>query len=121
MTNLFVYGTLKRGGSNEQFLAGQRFISEARTRALFRLFELDGYPGMVAVETAGLSIGGEIWEVNAECLQRLDDLEGTAIGLYRRAAIPLLPPHDGMVVEGYLYLLSVAGRSDLGDHYPVGA
>ena len=31
MTTLFVYGTLKRGGSNHAHLAGQKFLGPART------------------------------------------------------------------------------------------
>ena len=31
MIRLFVYGTLKRGGSNHAQLAGQKFIAEAHT------------------------------------------------------------------------------------------
>jgi len=31
MTRIFVYGTLKRGGRNHHFMAGQQFVGEART------------------------------------------------------------------------------------------
>ena len=32
MTTVFVYGTLKRGGSNHAFLQGQQFLGEGRTQ-----------------------------------------------------------------------------------------
>jgi gamma-glutamylaminecyclotransferase len=117
MPLIFVYGTLKRGGSNHRFLEGQRFLGAARTRPLFRLFELDGYPGMVAAPEGGRSIEGEIWEVDPSCLGRLDELEGVGHGLYAREPISLLPPHGGLSVETYLFLGRTDGRRELGTSY----
>ena len=48
---------------------------------------------MVLDEARGVSIHGEIWEVDADCLMRLDDLEDIAGGEYARELIPLLPPY----------------------------
>jgi gamma-glutamylaminecyclotransferase len=118
MTLVFVYGTLKRGGVNHQALAGQRLVAEARTEPGFRLYLLDGYPGMVAAAAGGLSISGELWEVDGAALERLDELEGTASGLYARVAVRLLPPHAGLPVETYLYRRSIEGRTDLGTRFP---
>jgi len=114
MPCVFLYGTLKRGGTGHRLLQDQRFVGAARTQPAFRLYQLDGYPGLVAAGTDGRSIEGEIWEVTAACLAALDQFEGVAEGLYARAPIALLPPHDGLAVEGYLYRRSVAGRRDLG-------
>jgi gamma-glutamylaminecyclotransferase len=116
MPYVFVYGTLKRGGENHRVLAGQRFVGPARTEPAFRLYQLDGYPGMVAAP-GGLSIEGEIWEVEASALSRLDQLEGTDSGLYVRMPIRLLPPHETTKVETYLYLPSVEGRPELGTRF----
>ena len=113
MPLVFVYGTLKRGESNHHYLAGQRFVGRARSRPAYRLFELEGFPGLVAAPRDGRSVEGEIWEVDQKCLGLLDDLEGTASGVYARLSIPLLPPHDALEVEGYLYLGSVEGRREL--------
>jgi gamma-glutamylaminecyclotransferase len=117
MPYVFVYGTLKRAKENHQALAGQRFVGEARTEPAFRLYLLDGYPGMVAAGSGGRSIEGEIWEVDSAGLARLDELEGTAAGLYARLPVRLLPPHAAAEVETYLYLPSVAGRLDLGTRF----
>ena len=117
MKRVFVYGTLKTGGDNHGFLAGQRLLGEGRTRPEFRLHELDGYPGMVRGPVPGRSIEGEIWEVDPDCLARLDDLEGVGSGLYAREAIVLLPPDDALPVEAYLYLGAVAGRREIGTAY----
>jgi gamma-glutamylcyclotransferase (GGCT)/AIG2-like uncharacterized protein YtfP len=119
MPRIFVYGTLKRGGSNHSCLEGQRFAGEAGTEPSFRLYDLGGYPGMVPAPENGLSIEGELWEIDSSCLARLDDLEDTAAGLYSRVAIRLLPPHDSREAETYVYRRSVAGRPDLGTRFSV--
>jgi gamma-glutamylaminecyclotransferase len=112
---IFVYGTLKQGGSNHGFLAGQNRVGAARTAPGFVLYELDGYPGMVARVGSPSSVTGEVWSVDAECLDRLDELEGTDQGLYRREPIPLVGPFAGQSVEGYVYLQPVDGRRLIGD------
>jgi len=81
---IFVYGTLKRGCRNHHFLAGQKFVGEARTAPGFRLYDLGGHPGMVAQSDDTEGVTGEIWEVDASALGRLDALEGLAEGMYRR-------------------------------------
>jgi len=113
--NVFVYGSLKRGFSNHHLLQGQRFIATGRTQPRFKLYALGDFPGLIEIAAGGRSIEGEIWSVNPECLARLEILEDTAHGMYARVPIPLLPPHDTLLVEGYLYLLGVIGRRDCGD------
>jgi gamma-glutamylaminecyclotransferase len=117
MPLVFVYGTLKRGGSNHGLLRGQRLLASARTRGGFRLFDLGGYPGLVEAPAGGRAVEGELWAVDARCLERLDRLEDTAGGLYARARIALQAPCDGLRAEAYLYRRNVAGRRDLGVRY----
>ena len=47
MSLIFVYGTLKKGGSNHHLMAGQKFLGAARTIPGFRLYDLGGHPGMI--------------------------------------------------------------------------
>ncbi|HEY0945250.1 MAG TPA: gamma-glutamylcyclotransferase family protein [Opitutaceae bacterium] len=117
MTRVFVYGTLKRGGSNHHHLAGQRFVGVGRTEPGFRLYDLGGYPGMVAVAAGekGKAIEGEIWDVGDDALAGLDELEGLAEGLYERMPVRLQAPFAGERIESYLYLRSVTGRRELGE------
>lgn len=112
MSLLFVYGTLKRGFCRESFLAGQMLLGEARTVPLYRMYNCGSYPGL-REESPGLAIQGELWEVDAECFQRLDAEEGVDDGLYERRSIQLFPHREG--VEAYFYLRSVAGMPDCGD------
>ncbi|HXA15181.1 MAG TPA: gamma-glutamylcyclotransferase family protein [Opitutaceae bacterium] len=118
-TLVFVYGTLKRGGSNQHYLAGQKFIGVARTTPGFRLFDLGQYPGMVPVADDRNGVSGEVWAVEIDCLEHLDVLEGIAEGLYRREPVPLLPPFAERKVETYFYARSVEGRRDIGGEYVV--
>lgn len=111
---IFVYGTLKRGYSNHGYLRGQKFIGMAMTQPRYRLHDLGGYPGMVLDESGGVSIHGEVWEVDAPCLARLDELEDIEGGEYAREVTPLLPPFDHGQIEGYRYLRDVSRARVLG-------
>jgi gamma-glutamylaminecyclotransferase len=119
MIEVFVYGTLKRGGSNHHFLAGQHFLAEARTPPGFTLFLIGDYPGMVRDPHDAEGVTGELWSVTHDCLQRLDDLEGVDEKLYERVTISLTTPLSSCSAQTYLYLRSVAGRPHLGAAFPV--
>jgi gamma-glutamylaminecyclotransferase len=114
---LFLYGTLKRGKINHHLVAGQRFVALAQTQPGFRLYELDGYPGMVAASDDHDGVFGEIWQIDATCLAVLDAFEGVPERLYRRVAIPLLPPHENTTVEAYIYAQSTTGRRVIGNRW----
>lgn len=75
---VFVYGTLRRGGSNHFRMAGAEFVAAATVRG--RLYQIDWYPGLVLDDTAD-DVTGEIYLVSGILLESLDDFEG---GEYRR-------------------------------------
>lgn len=116
---IFVYGTLKRGGTNHRLLAGQRFIGPARTTAGHRLYGLGEYPGLVIDPADRTGVQGEVWAVDRATLAALDAFEGVPEGLYRRAAVPLAPPFHQRAIDTYLYLRDVRGCPDLQGHWPV--
>ena len=113
---VFVYGTLKRGGYFHSVLADQLFVATATTVKRFRLFSLGNYPGMIEAndETEGYGVQGEVWEVNAGCLRKLDELEEVDKGEYKRSKIGLLPPHSELDVQGYIYLGDVSELEEVG-------
>ena len=119
MTRVFVYGTLKRGGSNHAWLASQQFLGAARTAPGFTLYLLGDYPGMVRVANDQAGVTGEVWLVDDACLQQLDELEGVAEGLYERVPIKPASPFDDQPVETYLYLGSLAGHAALGAEFRI--
>ncbi|AOS45291.1 Gamma-glutamylcyclotransferase family protein ytfP [Lacunisphaera limnophila] len=120
MTTLFVYGTLKRGGSNHHFLAGQVYIGPARTQPGFILYSLGDYPGMVRAPGDTLGVTGELWTVDDACLAELDRLEGLDEGLYERVDVLLAPPSPASSAQTYLYLHPHHGLAPIGDTWPVG-
>ena len=78
---LFIYGTLKRGHSRADAMNGQRFLGIAQTAPKYRMFDCGEYPGLVEADD-GVSITGELWDVDQVCLNVLDELEGTNIDLF---------------------------------------
>jgi gamma-glutamylcyclotransferase (GGCT)/AIG2-like uncharacterized protein YtfP len=114
---IFVYGTLKRGLSNHRCLAGQRFLREARTTPGYRLVDCGGYPGMFAAEGKGVSVRGEVWEVDDDCRAKLDVLEDVAHGMYALEPVTLLPPFDANIVSTYVYRRPVEDKGDLGEEW----
>ena len=118
MNTIFVYGTLKHGGSNHLFLRGQRFMGAARTAPGFTLYSLGDYPGMVRApgDTAGVT--GELWSVDDACLAELDQLEGLAEGLYERIDVLLAPNATAGSAQTYLYLRQWDGLTAIGDTWP---
>lgn len=116
---IFVYGTLKRGGLHHGLMAGQRFISCARTLPRYRLYDLGGFPGMIEDKGTPLAVEGEVWEVDRFGLAVLDQLEGTEEGMYARVSVSLAAPHQGLPVQTYIYLRPVTGLPDIGAQWAV--
>ena len=84
---LFVYGTLKRGGSNHDVMvrAGGKFLFEAKTTELRKLivthlpFLCDGHA------PDGYQVEGEIFQIpDARGLDVIDTLEGNGSFYHRR-------------------------------------
>jgi gamma-glutamylcyclotransferase (GGCT)/AIG2-like uncharacterized protein YtfP len=89
---LFVYGTLMRGQPNHHWLAGARFGGERRLAGV-RLYNLGPFPMAVPAGEEQphdhfYRVYGELWWVDAACLERLDGLEGHP-RLYERRQLAL--------------------------------
>jgi gamma-glutamylcyclotransferase (GGCT)/AIG2-like uncharacterized protein YtfP len=71
---LFVYGTLRRGGSNDiaRIAPAARFAGLARVRG--RLYDLGAYPALLLDAGAGW-VSGELYEVAPDQWPALDALE----------------------------------------------
>lgn len=74
---LFVYGTLKHGGSRHVALASQRFLGAARTTASYALHDLGEYPGLVHCPEPSMVVHGELYEVDCSLVDWLDAMEGS--------------------------------------------
>lgn len=99
---LFVYGTLRRGKSNQHLMAGAEYLGEAVTLPRYRLHDLGPYIGMVEVDDGDV-IPGELFRVDARLLAELDAFEGHP-DLFRRTPVKLT---SGEKAEAYLYAMPI--------------
>lgn len=84
-TNLvFVYGTLMEGFGNNQIIQRHSGLKICEGTISGTMYDLGYFPG-VRLGGAGL-VHGEIWKVNASCMQSLDRLEGEG-SLYKRKKV----------------------------------
>ena len=74
---VFIYGSLRRGGSNHFRMAGAEFIASGTITG--RMYRIDWYPGLV-LDEAGDEIHGEVYSVGPELLSALDVFEGFSAG-----------------------------------------
>jgi len=96
MPRIFVYGTLKRGFSNAVHLADAVFEGPAVTAHGYALHIVSGYPALSRSESG--VVHGELYQVSADHLQRLDDFEGVPEA-YLREVITL---GDGSEAHAYV-------------------
>jgi adenine/guanine/hypoxanthine permease len=81
---LFVNGTLMRGDILHANLEGAHFVGEAQTAPSYRLYSIgDVHPGMIPAGDGdkGVSVGGEIYELELEHLERLIAAEPPGLGV----------------------------------------
>ena len=71
---VFVYGPLRRGGSDAFRMEGAEFIAKGSVRGM--LFRLPDGPGLVRGDLTAPRVTGELYRVNPDHLQRLDELDG---------------------------------------------
>lgn len=111
---VFVYGTLKRGGSNHHWLAQAVCLGESVTCERYALYQgADPWPHM-AEDEACYPVEGELYAVTSAELARLDELEECP-QLYERKQIDVqmatgnvtrawayfsVQPEGGLLVNG---------------------
>ncbi|MBL8385571.1 MAG: gamma-glutamylcyclotransferase [Burkholderiales bacterium] len=111
MKRLFVYGTLRRGGSNDigRLVPEAKRLSVARVRGT--LYDLGAYPALVISAAAGW-VAGEVYAVPDAGWPRLDALEGVADdrhpdGEYFRV-VASVELQDGSTAECEIYVANPA-------------
>ena len=72
---VFVYGSLKKGGRLNPNMGGG-FISEGVTVDSFALEDGGSFPYMIRDENAENKVEGEVYEIDADTLTKLDWIEG---------------------------------------------
>jgi gamma-glutamylcyclotransferase (GGCT)/AIG2-like uncharacterized protein YtfP len=132
---IFVYGTLKRGFVRHYALRDQRYLGTAKTEKKYGMYAISGYPAMVDESAAAKSgvdsnneIIGELYEVDDECIQELDKIEGVIQGLFERKDVALneitfvgLPTNEHVwknlnkkIAQSYFFERNLNGAADCG-------
>ena len=75
MHRVFVYGSLRKGLGNHDYLRSQQFITEAEITEGFCMVNLGYFPGICHCDSE-MAIQGEVYEVDGDTLKSLDRLEG---------------------------------------------
>lgn len=85
---VFVYGTLRRGDARSMSIRfpGSKFIADAKVRG--SLYDLGAYPGLLLNESGSL-VTGEVYEVDDEVLNKLDDFEASSRYVRKQVDISL--------------------------------
>ncbi|MGG0722341.1 gamma-glutamylcyclotransferase family protein [Bacillus mycoides] len=73
MHHVFVYGTLRKEQTNAHYMQGATCIADGAW-TYGKLFDTnEGYPAMICSNEE--KVYGEVYEVNSDVLQKLDELE----------------------------------------------
>jgi gamma-glutamylcyclotransferase (GGCT)/AIG2-like uncharacterized protein YtfP len=110
MTYLFIYGTLMPGLRLEAQMHGARFVGPAQVPG--RLVDVGRFPGLLLGDG---QVTGEVYEVDAAHLARLDVVEGLVPGdreasqYWREEVMVLSGPLQGQPVQTYVYNRPVDG------------
>ena len=85
---VFVYGTLRRGGERAMSVRfpDSKFIADAEVRG--SLYDLGAYPGLLLNESNSMVVG-EVYEVDDEILNELDDFEASSSYWRKQAEVSL--------------------------------
>jgi gamma-glutamylaminecyclotransferase len=116
-TLLFVYGTLKRGGSNSRLMGNSKYVGSASVAPGKTLFTNGNYPMMVE-SAEGNGVDGEIFEVDERTLASLDRFEGHP-NLFKRSQVDInaldgQAKADPMDVHAYVFQRPVSHYEHLG-------
>jgi gamma-glutamylcyclotransferase (GGCT)/AIG2-like uncharacterized protein YtfP len=108
--NIFVYGSLKQGNDirGMQHFGDAEFVGPARTKkANFLMVDMGSFPGVMnsTEEQKGFKIVGEVYTVNDETLEWLDQIEGVPF-FYNRYKV------STTLGDAWMYMLPNAGEYD---------
>jgi gamma-glutamylaminecyclotransferase len=116
---LFVFGTLKRGFPLHHGLAGAQFCGEYRTVERFPMLIAGHWfaPMMLNEPGLGHQVAGELYEIDAACLARLDGIESMGQPGNLRLAIDVTPIRGGAPETALVYMKSRALADPIHSEY----
>ncbi|EFO22354.2 hypothetical protein LOAG_06127 [Loa loa] len=111
MALVFVYGTLKRGEPNASIMADlitgmHRFVGTGKTINTYPLIIASEYNIPFCLDKPGIGnrINGELYEIDEQKLEVLDEFEGHPT-FYRRQSQEVEMDHNGTIVTAWIYML----------------
>lgn len=110
---VFVYGTLRKGLSWNHLLSTSKFLGEAKTKNKYALYA-ETIPYVIEDKEVS-QIAGEVYEVDNETLQKLDQLEGHP-NWYRRKEIEIML-NNSLILAWIYFYPKIQGRLILSGDY----
>ncbi len=99
MPNLFVYGTFRKGYSEEKLIAGADLLGPAETVEQYALCLINNKP--VVTKRPMSTIKGEVYSLTEEMLTKIDRLRRHPH--INKRELVTVKLNDGNVVEAWLY------------------
>ena len=115
--NVFVYGTLKHGFSNHfYYMTDSDYVDDAFTLEKHAMIgEGSPFPYVLGVNEAGHHIKGEVYEVPASSLSRLDRLEGYPTHYDRVPTEVVLS--NGEKITALMYVKKTVSEANLNEKF----
>lgn len=115
---VFVYGTLKKGQANHQFIEKNvTYVGEATLEGymLFYSAYVGSFPVMIPQDAS--TVYGEVFEANEDAITTMDQIEAEGY-LYNRKKVKVKMNGKMVTVSTYVGNKNVWG--DASEYYPVG-
>lgn len=112
-TNVFVYGTLMRGGRAHSFLADAEYVGKFCLRD-YAIYNLGRYPGIRPKK--GSVVYGEVYSVDDGMLREMDRYEGEG-SLYHRTPVTVGNEKERLGAVAYVYAQEIRDNEIAGGRW----
>ncbi len=102
-TIIFVYGTLREGQGNWGAILSPLKGEDAKTNKKYKMHSYGGFPAVYKTKDGGVRITGELFEIDAPTLEKVDRLEGNPTW-YNREEITVTTD-KGKEVVAWMYIM----------------
>ena len=109
MHNVAVYGSLRKGLGNHRLLEHVKVFDKGVTCVPYDMYSLGGFPAITHGGVKGVVV--EVYRVDDETMQRLDNLEGYP-HFYDREEVEVALVDSDEDVTAWVYFMHEAPRSD---------
>lgn len=115
MPYLFVYGNMKQHFPKNYLVSKQKYIKDVETQPIYLLYDSGPFPCMTRnKEGKGLSIKGELWEVNNKTMGKLGKIHKIPY-IFKKEQIYLLDFKELCI--GFVFYGSTTGMEECGNSW----